>query len=265
MKITFRFEENFVTESKVSPLSKTRFMKLALLSLITASSLSFAKSSYATEEQLIENPSKDSDFIQDSWVVNYQANDFTDKITEAKVLYIPANYGEQAAIQLRCKPFFTNFSLQYTEKSQNLMDDGELTNDSAKFAKHGYIYDDKQTLKVTVNNDSQNYQVSVGGQKNHPTNLFKTAQKIQPGELGMSFFYSFTFQEMPEFRPGGTPDDARDFFKQINQAVKNRDNIEFTLKTNQGWQRQFSWNTQRMMEFVPVEVMDFCLTNRKLK
>ncbi|BCN93107.1 hypothetical protein THMIRHAM_08920 [Thiomicrorhabdus immobilis] len=254
-----------MTESKASPLLKTRFTKLMLLSLIGATSLSFASSSYATEEHLIEHPSKDSAFIQDSWIVNYQANDFTDKITEAKVLYIPANYGEQAAIQLRCKPFFTNFSLQYTEKSQNLMDDGELTNDSAKFAKHGYIYDDKQTLKVAVNDDYQTYETSVGGQKNHLTNLFKTQNKIQPGELGMIFFYSFTFQEMPEFRPGGTPDDARDFFKQINQAIKTKTSIEFTLKTKQGWQRQFNWNTQRMMEFVPPEVMDFCLTNRKLK
>ncbi|WEJ63464.1 hypothetical protein [Thiomicrorhabdus lithotrophica] len=239
--------------------SKLKFQFIA--GLLLSASLSAA---YA-ENQLIENPPKESEFISDSWVVKYQANDFTDEITNATVLYIPKNYGEQAAIQLRCKPFFTNFSLQYTEQEKNLLDDGELPNASAKFAKHGYIYDDKQSLKVTIEDDYENYDVSVGGQNKHLTNLFKTENKIQPGLLGMSFFYSFTFQEMPSFRPGKTPDDARDFFEQINQAVKNGQTVKFTLESNQDLVRKFEWNTQRMNAFVPQEVMDFCLTNRKLK
>lgn len=246
-------------------LIKTHLAKtITLFSLFTVMG-TYSQANLADEEQLIENPSKSSPFIKDSWIVTYQADDFTDKIKEAKVLFIPANFGQQAAIQLRCKPFFTNFSLQYTEQTKNLMNDDELPNASAKFAKHGYIYDDKQRLKVSANDDYETYEVSVGGQKNHLTNLFKTTNKIQPNQLGLSFFYSFTYQEMPSFRPGKTPEDARDFFKQIQQAVKHQTPIEFSLKTPQGWQRQFSWDTQRMMKVVPLEVMDFCLTNRKLK
>lgn len=232
---------------------------------VTGLLLSASLNAAYAENQLIENPPKNSEFISDSWVVKYQANDFTDEVTNATVLYIPKKYGEQAAIQLRCKPFFTNFSLQYTEQEKNLFDNGELPNASAKFAKHGYIYDDKQSLKVTVEDDYENYDVSVGGQNKHLTNLFKTESKIQPGLLGMSFFYSFTFQEMPSFRPGKTPDDARDFFEQINYAVKNGKAVKFRLESKQDLVRKFEWNTQRMNEFVPQEVMNFCLTNRKLK
>ena len=240
-------------------ISKLKFQFIT--GLVLSASLTTA---YA-ENQLVENPPKDSKFISNSWVVKYQANDFTDEITSATVLFIPKNYGEQAAIQLRCNPFFTNFSLQYTEQEQNLLDDGELPNASAKFAKHGYIYDDKQSLKVTVEDDYETYDVSVGGQNKHLTNLFKTENKIQPGLLGMSFFYSFTFKEMPSFRPGKTPDDAQDFFNQINHAVKNGKTVKFTLESEQDLIRKFEWNTQRMNAFVPQEVMDFCLTNRKLK
>ena len=232
-----------------------------VIGLLLSTSLTVAHA----ENLLIENPPKESQYISDSWVVKYQANDFTDEISNATVLYIPKNYGKEAAIQLRCKPFFTNFSLQYTEQEKNLLDDGKLPNASAKFAKHGYIYDDKQSLKVTVKDNYENYNVSVGGQNKHLTNLFKTEKKIQPGLLGMSFFYSFTFKEMPSFRPGETPDDAKDFFKQINQAVKNGQTVKFTLESKQDLVRKFEWNTQRMNDFVPQEVMDFCLTNRKLK
>jgi len=225
----------------------------------------FFATSHAADERLIENPSSKTPSYTDSWIVNYEADDFTDEVKEATVLYIPKNYGDEAAIQLRCKPFFTNFSLQYTEQKKNLMDDGELPNASSKFAKHGYIYDDKQTLTVSVNGNNEEYDVSVGGQNKRPTNLFKTSEKLQPGLLGMSFFFSFTYQEMPSFRPSKTPEDAVTFYKQIKHAVQNNKTVQFTLESEQDLVRKFTWDTQRMMAFVPTEVMDFCLTNRKLK
>lgn len=235
------------------------------LQLITGVLLSVNLTATYADSKLIENPPKENVFISDSWVVTYQANDFTDEVTNATVLYIPKNFGNQAAIQLRCKPFFTNFSLQYTEQERNLLEDDVLPNASPKFAKHGYVYDDKQSLKVTIEEDYEKYDVSVGGQNTHLTNLFKTKNKIQPGLLGMSFFYSFTFQEMPSFRPGKTPEDATDFFNQIYHAVKNSQTVNFTLVSKQDLVRNFEWNTQRMNAFVPKEVIDFCLTNRKLK
>lgn len=224
----------------------------------------FVASSQAAKEEIIENPLNNG-YLSDTWVVKYQENDFSEKITDATLLYVPKNFAEEAAFLVRCNPFFTNFSMQYVESQKNLMQNGELNNDSDKFAKHGYIYDEKQRLSVEIGGDSQSYTLSVGGQKNHLTQLFKTQQSIQPGQLGMSWFYSFTFKEMPSFRPGTTPDDAKDFFKQINYAINRKIPIDFTLKTNQGHQRLFSLDTQRMAEFVPPEVMDFCLTNRQLK
>ncbi len=225
--------------------------------------IGYVSTSYADEDKLIENPS--NPYITDSWVVNYKSDDFTDKVTEATVLYIPPNFGEQAAFFLRCKPYFTNFSMQYTEQEKNLTENGKLPNASDKFAKHGYVYDDKQDMKVTVGDDSENYTLSVGGQNNHLTKLFKTEKTLQPGQLGMSWFYSFTFKEMPSFRPGKTPDDQRDFFTQLNQAIKQQKDIKFSLKADNGHKRDFTMDTQRMVKFIPPEVMDFCITNRQLK
>lgn len=224
----------------------------------------FVTSSQAAKEEIIEKPLNNG-YLTDTWVVNYQENDFSEKITEATLLYVPKNFTEEAAFLVRCKPFFTNFSMQYVESQKNLMQNGELNNDSDKFEKHGYIYDEKQRLSVEVDGDTENYMLSVGGQKNHLTKLFKTQKPIQNGQLGMSWFYSFTFKEMPSFRPGSTPDDAKDFFKQINHALNYKNPIHFTLKTDQGHQRSFSLDTQRMVDFVPPEVMEFCLTNRQLK
>mgnify|MGYP000277112352 CR=1 FL=1 len=265
MNILKRFlalEKN-VTHSIVNKLIHTRRNTIQV-AVAFALSLSFT-SSFAANESLIENPPKASQHINDSWVVKYQANDFTDKITEATLLYIPSNFGEKAAFFMRCKPFFSNFSLQYSELEKNLMDGNELPNASNNFAKHGYVYDDKQRMKVQTGNQSNHYKLSAGGQKNHLTKLFKTEKNIQPGELGMSLFYSFTFKEMPSFRPGSTSDDAADFFKQLNQAIKQKQDMQFTLESDQNHIRQFKLNTQRMVEFVPKEVIDFCVTGRQLK
>jgi len=252
------------TEASSLPIKKqtTTLFPLVILSI---SSFLFSSSSVAEKIELVENPAQSPNEINDSWIVNYDINDFDEKIRDASILYIPQNFGKQAAFFMRCKPFFTNFSLQYTEQKANLIDDGELPNASSKFAKHGYVYDDKQTLSVNVNGDNESYDISVGGQIKHLTKLFKTKESLQPDQLGMSLFFSFTFKEMPSFRSETTTDDATDFFKKINLAIQKTQPINFNLESDQDWQRQFTLNTKRMVNFVPSEVLGFCLSKRQLK
>lgn len=241
----------------------TSYRQKLLLAFTTA--LLLSNHSYAKQIELVENPVKTGELLKDSWVVNYEINDFDEKVRNATVLYIPQDFGQQAAFMLRCKEFFSNFTLQYTEQQKNLMNDGELPNASSKFAKHGYIYDDEQQMTVTVDGDSESYDISVGGQNKHLTKLFKTDSEQTAGLLGMSLFHNFTFKEMPSFRSETTNDAAAEFFEQANKAINNRQTIKIELQTENDWQRQFEWDTKRMTDFVPAEVVEFCLTKRKLK
>ncbi len=234
-----------------------RTLALLLLSSLTPASAELVKE--------VENPASGKQFLQDTWVVEYQADAFTEKMEKVKVLYIPKDMQDEAAFFLRCEPFFTNFSIQYTDWEKNLRENGELPNASAKFAKHGFIYDTEQELEVTVDGDDQEYDISVGGQNKHITKLFKTDQKLQPGQLGMSLFFSFVAAEMPSFRSAETSDEAKDFFKQLNQAINTQKPIQFKLENDRGWQRNFSLDTARMVNAVPQEVLEFCVTKRQIK
>lgn len=247
------------------PLSIFKTLSKTSLSVLISTGLLVSTNSVASAETIIENPAVEGSVLKDSWVVKYEADDFSEKIRKATVLYIPENFGEQAAFFLRCKNAFANFSMQYTELQQNLMDDGQLPNASKKFAKHGYLYDDKQKLTVKSNSDSESYRLSIGGQNHHLTKLFKSDKTLQPGQLGMSWFYSFTFEEMPSFRSDSTTDEASDFFTQINQAIAKQETVSFNLETSQGHKRTFNLDTKRMQQAVPKEVMEFCLTKRKLQ
>lgn len=235
------------------------------LILIIACTFGFANSSLAASEKIIENPANNSQLLNDTWVVEYEADDFTDKVEKATITFIPKDFTQQAAFIMRCKPFYTNFKLEYVDNTKNLLEDGELPNASSNFAKHGFIYDSEQQLTVNVDGDKERYNVSVGGQKNYLSKSFKTKQKIQPEQLGMSFFYMFVAQEMPSFRTDNTTDDALDFNTQLKQAFKQQKNIKFTLKSENGWQRKFHLDTTRMLNTIPLEVLKFCVTKRALK
>jgi len=243
--------------SRIQKISQTLITPLVILGFI-----GYTVPSLAGSDKIIENPSAP---LSDTWVVSYEADDFTDTVKKARVLYIPKQFGPQAAFTMQCKPFFTNFSMEYIEQQKNLAENGKLSNASSSFAKLGYAYDDKQKMTVKVGDDSETYHPSVGGQTNHTTALFKTKNTLQPGEMGMTWFYSFTFKEMPSFRASDTPDDAKDFFKQLNNAIKQQQNIDFTLEADNDHVRKFTLDAKRMTDFVPEEVMDFCLTKRQLK
>ena len=236
----------------------------ALKISIVSTCLSFTTLTHAGKYKEIERPTNNSE-LKDTWVVEYEADDFTDKIEHAKLLYIPNNMQDGAAFFFRCQPYYTNFSIQYSEAKQNLLEDGTLPNASSKFAKHGYIYDTKQDLTVEIEGDDETYDISVGGQNNHITKLFKTTEKLQADQLGMSLFFTFNFTEMPSFRKANSTDEAVDFFSQLNNAIKEKQTIQFSLKNSSGWQREFSLDTHRMLASTPSDVLDFCMTNRTIQ
>lgn len=256
-----------ISNSSTSNRKSNRFTKpVKRLSVITLlMGQLFLTASQAEDTRIVERAVPANQLLKDSWVINYQADDFSDEIKQAKIIYIPKDITQNAAFFIRCEPYFANFSVQYVEQKKNLMDDGSLPNASSKYAKHGYVYDDKQEVEVIVDGDNERYELSIGGQNKHLTKLFKTDKKIQPEQLGMSFFFSFTFKEMPSFRQASTSDEAESFFKQLNTAITSQSNIQFHLETENGWQRQFDLDTKRMLNIVPSEVLEFCVTKRSLK
>jgi len=233
------------------------------LLLASLSSLSFI--AHSGEETLTENPS--TGLLKDTFVVTYDYDDFSDKVNNADVLFIPADYQTQAAFFLRCRPFFTNFSVEFLERADNLKEsDGSYENDSPKFAKHGYIYDTEHDLKIKTDGDSERMDISVGGQNNHLSKHFKTDIKKSAGLLGMSFHFTFNYQEMPSFRSVGNTSEAEDAFTLLNRALKQQTPLIFELGgRNQAQDRMFSLDTKRMKTAVPQNVIDFCFSKRQLR
>lgn len=234
-----------------------------IASLFLISMLVLSAPLKAGSERQVENSS--SSPLKDTWVVEYEADDFSDEVERATLLFIPQDFSQQAAFLIRCQPFYTNFKVEYVEQKNNLLEDGELPNQSAKFAKHGFIYDTEQELTVKTTDRKEEYDVNIGGQTNYLSKSFKTVEKIKSNQLGMSFFFSFVDQSMPSFRAAKTKSEAKEFFSQLNRALQQQENIAFSLENNEGWQRNFELDSQRMQKFVPTEVMEFCLTKRKIK
>jgi hypothetical protein len=223
----------------------------------------------ASEYHEVENPAQSNQtdtLLRDTWVVDYKTDDFTDTVTQATVLYIPQDYRTQKAIFMRCNDFFSNLSVQYLDEEKFLKDgDGELPNASPGFAKHGYVYDDKQQLTVKSDSGAVSFDISVGGQNKTLSKLFKTDIEKQPGLLGMSFFTSFTYKEMPSFRADTNSSDAKDFFNLLKPALAGNKPLYFELESDQDHKHSFSLDVKRMNEFVPKQVMDYCFTGRILR
>ncbi|MEA3405353.1 MAG: hypothetical protein U9R28_06395 [Pseudomonadota bacterium] len=232
-----------------------------LVGLISLSLL--CSQAWAGDEKLIENPS--NGLLKDSFVVSYTVDDFSDEVEDANILYIPKGYRQQAAFFFRCRPFFTNFSVQFLEQENNLKDDdGELANASKKFAKHGYIYDTKHDLEIITEGDSESMDISVGGQNIHLSKLFKTDIEKSSGLLGMSFHFTFNYIEMPKFRKASNSSEAEDAFELLNRAFKQQSPLVFELDGRNAEDRTFTLDIPRMQNFVPEEVIDFCISKRQL-
>ncbi len=231
--------------------------------LIAFSLLLFSHTSFSGDEKLIENPAQG--LLKDSFVVDYRVDDFSDEVKEANILFIPEDYRTQAAFFLRCRPFFTNFSVQFLEQENNLKDaDGDLANDSKKFAKHGYIYDTEHDLELFTDKRSESIEVAVGGQNRHLSKLFTTDIEKLPGLLGMSFHFSFNYIEMPSFRAVSNSSDTEEAFALINHALQHNSPLSFEVEGHHGPDRRFRLDIPRMQQFVPIEVIDFCIRKRQL-
>lgn len=220
---------------------------------------------YAGDYQIIEHPAPLGQLLKDSFVINYSADDFSEKLDEAKIIFIPADFRTQAAFFLRCRPYYTNFSVQFLEQEEALRErSGELKNDAEKFAKHGYIYNAEHKLKVSTPDDSVRLEVDVGGQNKHLTQLFKTDIQQTPGLLGMSFHFTFNYKEMPDFRVASNDSDTRAVFKLLNSAIQKQTALRLELDGRNAPDRTFELNTQRIVQTVPPEVLEFCLMRRQL-
>lgn len=238
----------------------TTFFTLATLSSLFL----FSLNAQAGKDNLIENSS--SGILKDTFTVSYEYDDFTDEVTNADLLFIPADYQSEAAFFMRCRPFFTNLSVEFLEHESNLKErDGSLENDSAKFEKHGYLYDTKHRLTIKTKNDSERMSVAVGGQNNHLTKHFKTDIPKTAGLLGMSFHFTFNYLEMPSFRSVGNTTESKDAFKLLNRAFKQQTPLQFELDGRNAEDRNFTLNTQRLQKFAPQRVIDFCFRDRKLR
>lgn len=239
------------------------------LSLFLILPLFIAGFANAAEYHEVEHPAKSSQagtFLKDTWVVDYKTDDFTDAVKQATVLYVPQDYRTQKVFFMRCRDFFSNFSVQYLDDEKFLKEsDGNLPNASPAFAKHGYVYDDKQKLTVKTESDSVSFDISVGGQNKALSKLFKTDFEKQPGLLGMSFHTSFTYQEMPSFKADTNSSDVKDFFNLLKPALDSQKPLYFELESSKGHKHSFSLDVKRMNQFVPKQVMDYCFTGRTLR
>lgn len=236
-----------------------------LTTLLTCTTLSFfSLNALSGEDKLIENPS--SGLLKDTFVISYMYNDFTDEVTDADLLFIPADYQTEAAFFMRCRPFFTNLSVEFLENEANLKErNGSLENDSKEFEKHGYIYDTKHSLRVKTEGASERMKIAVGGQNNHLTKHFKTDIPKVAGLLGMSFHYTFNYTEMPSFRSVDNSSESKNAFKLLNRAFKQQTPLVFELNGRNAENRVFTLDTQRLQKFAPASVIDFCFSQRKLR
>ncbi len=246
----------------ISHLKKT-FPLLLLLPLFISSQVN------ASEYHEVENPVKSNQaggFLKDTWVIDYNVNDFTDTLRQATVLYIPEDYRTQKVFFMRCRDYFSNLSVQYIDEETFLKEsNGTLPNASPSFIKHGYVYDDKQKLTVKTDSDSVSFDISVGGQNKALSKLFKTDIEKQPGMLGMSFHTSFTYQEMPSFKADSNSSDVKALFNLLKPALASQNPLYFELESSEGHKHSFSLDVKRMNQFVPKQVMDYCFTGRTLR
>lgn len=240
--------------------------KWSSFTLLSISLLSLSGQLTAGEYREVENPpASPADIIKDRFVITYQADDFTDQVEDAQIVYIPKDYRIQAAFFLRCRPYYTNFSVQFLEASDNLKsNDGSLTNEAASFAKHGYVYNAYHDINLQSGDQSESFDLLVGGQNKHLTKLFKTDIPQSPGLLGMSFHWTFNFTEMPSFRSASNTDEAKSAFTLFRSAIKTQQPLNIQVEGRNGPDRTFQLNTRRLQQSAPPEVLDFCLTGRTL-
>ena len=215
---------------------------------------------------LVEHPNVQAPKkLVDTFKVQYQQDEFTDKVTQAQIIYAPKDYRTQAAYFMRCGPYLSSFTVNYVENAQNLKEEGALPNQAGKFEKFGFVYNDNQDLTARVGDDSVETEVYVGGQTRYLNKHFKVDFPQMKDMLGMTFFLEFVTQDTPVETTRATSQEAAHFMELFKRALKKGEKVQFDLEAENGHQRHFSLDAGRMAKFIPPEVLDFCFFDRKLK
>lgn len=216
----------------------------------------------AAAESYAEKPS----WPKDSWHIDYVYDDFSDAIDHANLIYIPADYSTQTAFLLRCQPYYTNVNVAFLANAKQIKENGEFHNDSQKFAKHGFVYDEKRQLSVKVGDASFQQDVSLGGQKRGLSKWLKPLnQSLPAGQLQMSLFSTLVYDNIPEFTSNRNTDLSRDLYQAISTGLSSNQTIQMYLDLPNSQTREFELDLKRLKAFAPTEVIEFCFTARKLR
>lgn len=242
---------------------RNAFCKSRLAFAILGTSLVLSSNQLlAGSDRYAENDS----WPKDSWHLDYEYDDFSDKVKMAKLVYAPLNYGPEKAILLRCQPYYTNISVAFIEPKNAIMENGEFHNNAQKFAKHGFVYSEERDIKFSVNGKNYSEEVEVGGQIRGISKWIRATQtELADDSLQMNLFSTLVFSEIPSFLSKQNNDLSESLYVALKTAINNESSVQFTLEMPNDKNHTFALDGKRLKAFAPPEVLDFCLLQRKLR
>lgn len=213
-----------------------------------------------------ESYAENDHWPKDSWHLEYEYEDFSDKITSAKLVYAPGNYGPEKAFLIRCQPYYTNFSVAFIAPEKDIKEDGEYHNNADKFAEHGFVYSQERDITFKVNADSYDEEVEVGGHNRGISKWIRAASDNLPADsLQMNLFSTLVFSDIPSFLGKQNNDLSENLYAALKSAINNESSVQFKLKMPNDKIHEFSLDGKRLKAFAPQEVLDFCLLKRRLR
>ncbi|CAN8141060.1 conserved exported hypothetical protein [uncultured Thiomicrorhabdus sp.] len=239
------------------------FAKLTLPNIIVG--MLFAMTSQNTLAGS-DNYAENNSWQNDSWHLEYEYDDFSDKIHSAKLIYAPQNYGPEKAFLLRCQPYYTNFSVAFLAPQKDIMENGEFHNNAERFEKHGFLYSEERNIKFKVNGEKYSDDVEVGGQVRGISQWIGAAKKDLPNDsLQLNLFSTLVYNDIPSFLGKQNTDLSEKLYTALKTALQQETVIQFTLEMPNGIDHKFSLDGKRLKSFAPPEVLDFCLLKRTLR
>jgi len=239
-----------------------QFIKHTVLLSCFASFAFNSTTALAAKDSFSESPS----WPKDAWHIEYQYDDFSDKIEQARLIYAPADYTQQAAFFLRCQPYYTNLSVAFLAPKTAIRENGEFHSNAQKFTKHGFVYSQQQTIRLQAEGQSYQSELDLGGQTRGISKWIQPAlAKLPADQLQMLFFGSMIFSDIPSFTSEQNTDYSTQLFKALSSAIRNESTLKIQLSMPNNQSREFVINGKRLKQFTPEEVMDFCLLKRQLR
>lgn len=219
------------------------------------------KSTYKYEPvQLDKRP-----HLINSYHLKYSQDDYSEEISRVNLFFSPKDYTTQMGMRMACTPYEASFEVLFMEPKKNLMEDGELPNALKMYEEKGFIYNDEVEVEVTVGDESESLDLELGGHNRYISPAFKTNVKKTKDNMGMTIHFIFVSKGAPSFSVRETNDESEEFFELLNHAVKTGQDMVFEMEADNDYERKMVWQTQRMLDFVPEEVIEFCITKRQLR